>query len=86
MQIHATTILSVRNGDQVAIGGDGQVTLNTTIIKSDAAKIRKLSGDVIVGFAGGVADAFALLDRLPTFRGRQPNWPKSGAAIALSGG
>lgn len=83
MQIHATTILSVRNGDQVAIGGDGQVTLNTTIIKSDAAKIRKLSGNVIVGFAGGVADAFALLDRFEAKLKDYPaNLPRAATELA----
>lgn len=64
MPFHATTILSVRLGSQVALGGDGQVTLDNTIVKSDASKVRKLAGDqVIVGFAGGAADAFALMER-----------------------
>jgi ATP-dependent HslUV protease subunit HslV len=64
MTFHATTILSVRSNGRVAIGGDGQVTLANTIIKTDAAKIRKLAGGkVIVGFAGAVADAFALMER-----------------------
>src|SRR5207245_7925054 len=50
---HATTILSVRKGDRVAIGGDGQVTLGTQVMKADAVKIRKLmDGQVLVGFAG----------------------------------
>ena len=64
MQFHATTILSVRHRNFVALGGDGQVTLDKTIVKSDACKVRKLSGgNVIVGFAGGAADAFALMER-----------------------
>ena len=64
MKLHATTILSVRRGNTVAIGGDGQVTLGTTVMKSDACKIRRLNdGKVICGFAGGAADAFALLER-----------------------
>ena len=60
----STTILSVRRGDQVAIGGDGQVTLGNTVAKHDAVKIRKLgNGKVLSGFAGSAADAFALLER-----------------------
>jgi ATP-dependent HslUV protease subunit HslV len=60
----STTILSVRRGDQVALGGDGQVTLGNTVAKHDAVKIRKLgSGKVLTGFAGSAADAFALLER-----------------------
>lgn len=63
--IHATTILSVRRNNQVALGGDGQVTLGNTIVKHDAAKIRRIGkdGKVLVGFAGSAADAFALLER-----------------------
>ncbi|MCA8960816.1 MAG: ATP-dependent protease subunit HslV [Planctomycetes bacterium] len=61
---HATTILSVRNGSRVAIGGDGQVTLGHSVVKADARKIRRLAdGKVLAGFAGSVADAFALLER-----------------------
>ncbi len=60
----STTILSVRRGDQVALGGDGQVTLGHTVAKNDAVKIRKLgNGKVLTGFAGSAADAFALLER-----------------------
>lgn len=63
-RIHGTTILTVRRDGRVAIGGDGQVTLGQTALKHDANKIRRLSnGKVICGFAGSVADAFALLDR-----------------------
>jgi len=59
-----TTILSVRKNDQVAIGGDGQVTLDDQVMKHEAAKIRKLDGgDIIVGFAGGAADAMELMER-----------------------
>ena len=67
--IHATTILSVRRGREVAIAGDGQVTMQTTVAKADAVKVRKLEGvgaehaGVLVGFAGAAADAFALLER-----------------------
>src|SRR5215211_8940280 len=61
----STTILSVRRGDNVALGGDGQVTLGNVVAKADATKIRKVGGGkVLVGFAGSAADAFALLERL----------------------
>jgi ATP-dependent HslUV protease subunit HslV len=64
-QWHGTTILSVRKGDQVVIAGDGQVSLGQTVIKSNARKVRRLGkGDVIAGFAGATADAFALFERL----------------------
>ena len=60
----ATTILSVRTGGKVAVGGDGQVTVGNTVMKSDARKVRSLDGGkVLTGFAGSAADAFALLDR-----------------------
>jgi ATP-dependent HslUV protease subunit HslV len=60
----STTILSVRKDGQVALGGDGQVTLGTTVAKHDAVKIRRLGGGkVLSGFAGSAADAFALLER-----------------------
>src|SRR3954463_7646693 len=60
----STTILSVRRGDQVALGGDGQVTLGNVVAKHDAVKIRKVGGGkVLTGFAGSAADAFALLER-----------------------
>jgi len=61
--MHATTILSVRRGHKVAVGGDGQVSMGDTIMKGNARKIRFLyQNKVIVGFAGGTADAFTLLD------------------------
>ncbi len=64
---HATTILSVRRGPKVAIGGDGQVTLGTTVMKDNAVKVRKLlDGQVLVGFAGSAADGFALMERFET--------------------
>ena len=63
-QFHGTTILSVRRGETVAIGGDGQVTLGNIVVKGSARKVRKLHhGRVLAGFAGGTADAFTLLDR-----------------------
>ncbi len=62
-QFHGTTILSVRRGNTVALGGDGQVTLGNVVMKGTARKVRKLyQGKVLVGFAGGTADAFTLLD------------------------
>jgi ATP-dependent HslUV protease, peptidase subunit HslV len=62
---HGTTILTVRKGGTVAIGGDGQVSLGQTIIKGNARKVRRLGkGDVIGGFAGATADAFTLFERL----------------------
>ncbi|MCS0502512.1 ATP-dependent protease subunit HslV [Ancylobacter mangrovi] len=63
--IYGTTIVSVRTGGRVAIGGDGQVTLGNTVMKSNARKVRRLGrGDVIGGFAGATADAFTLFERL----------------------
>ncbi len=63
MNSHGTTILTVRRGGVVAMGGDGQVTIGQTIMKADAVKIRRLAGEkVLVGFAGAAADAFALLE------------------------
>src|SRR6185436_12458201 len=62
---HGTTILSVRKGGQVVIAGDGQVSMGNTIVKANAKKVRRLGkGDVIAGFAGATADAFALFERL----------------------
>ncbi|GLK73301.1 ATP-dependent protease subunit HslV [Ancylobacter dichloromethanicus] len=63
--IYGTTIVSVRTEGRVAIGGDGQVTLGNTVMKSNARKVRRLGkGDVIGGFAGATADAFTLFERL----------------------
>jgi ATP-dependent HslUV protease subunit HslV len=62
---HGTTILSVRKNGTVVIAGDGQVSVNQTIIKSNAKKVRRIGqGKVIVGFAGATADAFTLFERL----------------------
>ncbi|MGB8339589.1 MAG: ATP-dependent protease subunit HslV [Burkholderiales bacterium] len=61
---HGTTIVSVRRGNQVAMGGDGQVTLGTIVAKSTARKVRKMYHDkILAGFAGATADAFTLLER-----------------------
>jgi ATP-dependent HslUV protease subunit HslV len=63
-QYRGTTILSVRRGNTVVIGGDGQVSLGNTIMKGNAKKVRRLYNDqIIAGFAGGTADAFALFER-----------------------
>jgi ATP-dependent HslUV protease subunit HslV len=60
---HATTIVSVRRGDRVVVGGDGQVTLGNTVVKSNARKVRRLAGGrVLAGFAGATADAFTLFE------------------------
>jgi ATP-dependent HslUV protease subunit HslV len=63
-QFHGTTILSVRRGDKVAMGGDGQVTLGNIVVKATARKVRRLYHDkILAGFAGGTADAFTLFER-----------------------
>ena len=61
---HGTTILSVRRGDRVALGGDGQVTLGNVVVKASARKVRRLYQErILAGFAGGTADAFTLFER-----------------------
>ena len=63
-QFDGTTIVSIRRGNQVALGGDGQVTLGNIVIKATARKVRRLFNDtVLAGFAGGTADAFTLIER-----------------------
>ena len=63
-RMYGTTILAVRRSGRVAVGGDGQVTLGQTVMKSNARKVRRLYGDkVLAGFAGGTADAFTLFER-----------------------
>ncbi len=63
-QYHGTTILSVRRGATVALGGDGQVTLGNIVVKSTARKVRRLyNNQILAGFAGGTADAFTLFER-----------------------
>ncbi|MBM81389.1 MAG: HslU--HslV peptidase proteolytic subunit [Planctomycetaceae bacterium] len=80
----STTILSVRRDNQVAIGGDGQVTYGDTIMKSDTKKIRRMLDDkVIVGFAGSTADAFALMERFETKLKDYPsNTPRAATELA----
>jgi ATP-dependent HslUV protease, peptidase subunit HslV len=73
IKVRSTTILTVRHQGKVAIGGDGQVTLGSTVMKGDAVKIRRLAdGKVITGFAGASADAFSLLER---FEGKLKDYP-----------
>jgi len=63
-QFHGTTILSVRRGTQVAMGGDGQVTLGNIVVKATARKVRRIYHDrILAGFAGATADAFTLFER-----------------------
>lgn len=89
LDIRSTTILSVRRGDQVAIAGDGQVTMNNAVAKADAVKVRKLEGvgagkrGVLVGFAGAAADAFALLERFQQHLEASPENVKK-AAVELA--
>jgi ATP-dependent HslUV protease subunit HslV len=80
----STTIVTVRHAGKVAIGGDGQVTYNATVLKSDTRKLRKLGGgDVIVGFAGSTADAFALLERFEAKLKDYPgNMPRAATELA----
>ncbi len=72
---HGTTILSVRRGGQVVVAGDGQVTLGATVIKPNAKKVRRIGpgGQVIAGFAGATADAFALFERLEAKLEKHPD-------------
>jgi ATP-dependent HslUV protease, peptidase subunit HslV len=82
-QFDGTTIVSVRRGGQVAVGGDGQVTLGNTIVKGNARKVRRLAGGrVLAGFAGGTADAFTLFE---LFEGKLEQFGNlSRAAIELA--
>ena len=84
MKSHSTTILTVRHRGVVAIGGDGQVTVANTIMKSDVSKIRRLmDGRVITGFAGATADAFALLERFEVKLKDYPsNVPRAATELA----
>ncbi|MGQ0723490.1 MAG: ATP-dependent protease subunit HslV [Candidatus Eiseniibacteriota bacterium] len=82
--IHSTTILGVRAGQRFALGGDGQVTLGDTVVKSGAVKVRRMKEyGILAGFAGSAADSFALFDRfekrLAEFQGRMPR-----AAVELA--
>ena len=82
--LHSTTILAVRHQGKVALGGDGQVTLGNMVMKSDARKIRKLhNNQVLSGFAGASADAFALLERFEAkLKDYQGNVPRAATELA----
>src|SRR5687768_10321547 len=84
MRFRSTTILSVRHNGKLALGGDGQVTLGNTIMKADATKIRRLrDGNVLCGFAGSSADAFALLERFEAKLKDNPgNVPRAATELA----
>src|SRR5688572_7153869 len=81
---HGTTILSVRRGNGVAIGGDGQVTLGNVIIKASARKVRRLYHDrILAGFAGATADAFTLFERFEAkLEKHQGNLTRSAVELA----
>ncbi len=84
MDLHGTTILCVRRGNKVAIGGDGQVTFGDTVMKAKAVKIRRMYNDkIIAGFAGAAADAFTLFElfekKIEEFSGKLPR-----AAVELA--
>ncbi len=87
--IHSTTVLSIRHDQQVAIAGDGQVTMESIVAKADAVKVRKLDkvgaedAGVLIGFAGAAADAFALLERFEAKLGDSPQNIKK-AAVELA--
>ncbi len=83
-RIRSTTILAVRRNGRAAIGGDGQVTLGNTVMKSDARKIRRLhNGLVLTGFAGSAADAFALLERFEAkLKDHQGSVPRAATELA----
>ncbi len=83
-RLRATTILAVRHRNKVALGGDGQVTLGSVVMKSDAHKVRRLfGGKVLTGFAGAAADAFALLERFEArLKDFQGNVPRAATELA----
>ncbi|HEU6453315.1 MAG TPA: ATP-dependent protease subunit HslV, partial [Gemmatimonadaceae bacterium] len=83
-EVHATTILGVRRDGRVALGGDGQVSVGQTVMKSNAQKVRLLKGGkVIAGFAGAAADAFTLFEK---FEEKLERYPEnlSRAAVELA--
>ena len=84
LETHSTTVLSVRHQGAVAIGSDGQVTYNNTVLKHDTRKLRRLLSDkVLVGFAGSTADAFALLERFEAKAKDYPgNLPRAATELA----
>ncbi len=82
--VHATTVLAVRKNGRVAMGGDGQVTMGDTVVKGSARKVRALKdGIILAGFAGAVADAFTLFEKLEEKLERYPaNLPKAVVELA----
>lgn len=84
MEMHGTTIVSVRRNGIVAVGGDGQVTLGHTVMKSNARKVRRLyHNKIIAGFAGGTADAFTLFERFEAkLESHQGNLLRSAVELA----
>ena len=82
--VRATTVLAVRKDGKVAMGGDGQVTMGDTVVKSSARKVRELKdGAILAGFAGAVADAFTLFEKLEEKLERYPaNMPKAVVELA----
>jgi ATP-dependent HslUV protease, peptidase subunit HslV len=83
-RFHGTTILAVRKGGRVALGGDGQVSIGDTVIKASATKVRSLkAGKVLAGFAGSVADALNLFERFEEKLDRYPgNLPRAAVELA----
>src|SRR3954465_9965661 len=83
-QFHGTTILSVRRGARVALGGDGQVTLGQVVVKGGAKKVRRIYQDrILAGFAGGTADAFTLFERFESkLEKHQGNLMRSAVELA----
>jgi ATP-dependent HslUV protease subunit HslV len=72
-ELHATTVLAVKSGGKIALGGDGQVTIGDTVMKATAQKVRTLKdGKILAGFAGAVADAFSLFEKLEEKLERYP--------------
>ena len=86
-QYHGTTIISVRRGKEVAMGGDGQVTLGNLVIKSGARKVRRIYQEkILAGFAGGTADAFTLFERFEAKLDKhQGNLLRSAVELAKDG-
>jgi ATP-dependent HslUV protease subunit HslV len=82
--IYATTILAVRRGDKVALGGDGQVTVGDTVMKSHAQKVRTVrGGKILAGFAGAAADAMTLFEKFEEKLERFPaNMPRAAVELA----
>jgi ATP-dependent HslUV protease subunit HslV len=83
-EFHGTTIVAVRHQGRVALGGDGQVTVGDTVMKANALKVRKLKdGRILAGFAGSVADAFALFEKFEEKLERYPsNLPRACVELA----